>query len=917
MAISNALYPFTYDEYFNGILDEARLSNVVRSSDWIETEYNNQYNPSTFYSLGSQVSQEIETGNWTDSGYSIENNTLYHFDVDFEKTYNRYKNLNKNKWKLTVNYTQIIGIFDLLDGIDINQIQFKTNISDMNYNFIIYDLDFSWIEGYHEYLPLNESTYSMYKRESYDNYKENSEYFLNPNENIIGGWYTSSYAYVDEYPDTESPAIDILADYYDSGTYIQHGFNGTSINGKTITKIQASIQYGFTWHAVMNDIVIYYLYDGSTLLQQKTITTPSTTNPLWSYYDFENLNITDLSNIQFRIRAPTGIESGWGFEIDCYYLRLFYDDLELDIEKEIEITYEHENAPVLFTLYYSLTSDIINNNISLYIWNYDIQEYVSIDIFTSKYSFTIKQFIFNESAYFRLDKFKIKIESICSLNFNIFIDLFSLSITYIVQNTEGYQEIIAYNHRYTESNEYKGYSQFELKIYNDSIKYRYSEINFYADDYIYVWTEYNTTNINVRNIEVQSHVRYGLNTLDIEIINFYYVIYINYDYMIEFREQSRKELETHKIKSSFNYTSFNRNYVDLTGIIGNYSYNCFKGCRSLYGSVSEDFHRYFTIPFFSDDIDISIPLDLPDGDLTNPDEPEPPTQYYWIYETFKTEFHTNIPMNIGNWSVDFPQMRSSVYTAKYFYQPESISRDDLGSWRWKIKFSDAFSYTVDFNFMRNAFKSILNLILLFTQWTFFLVVASLSYVFMYLGTMILVFLWNVLVYAIFYALLTILWYLYLGIYLLLFYIWEGLVWVYENLLIPFLQWFWDEGIPIIIEWLITILAHIITSLIYLITLGQIDYDATYKNVYNMLRYIADEIMAMILVFSQHLDYLLIFILYYLLLVGLLYIRYIYVKARGFNNRAKQLYNAFEVFSLPIRITIDLFRETKELVNPYS
>src|SRR3989344_5672823 len=40
--------------YFNGGLDEIRVSNTVRSEDWISTEYTNQDSPSTFYSVSSQ-----------------------------------------------------------------------------------------------------------------------------------------------------------------------------------------------------------------------------------------------------------------------------------------------------------------------------------------------------------------------------------------------------------------------------------------------------------------------------------------------------------------------------------------------------------------------------------------------------------------------------------------------------------------------------------------------------------------------------------------------------------------------------------------------------------------------------------------------------------------------------------------------
>ncbi|MFX1248547.1 MAG: DUF2341 domain-containing protein, partial [Promethearchaeota archaeon] len=46
------------EEYFDGKLDEARLSDIARSANWILTEYNNQYNPSSFYSIGEEEEKE-------------------------------------------------------------------------------------------------------------------------------------------------------------------------------------------------------------------------------------------------------------------------------------------------------------------------------------------------------------------------------------------------------------------------------------------------------------------------------------------------------------------------------------------------------------------------------------------------------------------------------------------------------------------------------------------------------------------------------------------------------------------------------------------------------------------------------------------------------------------------------------------
>lgn len=44
--------PSTGGSYWNGKIDEFRISGSVRSTDWMTTEFNNQYNPGSFYSYG-------------------------------------------------------------------------------------------------------------------------------------------------------------------------------------------------------------------------------------------------------------------------------------------------------------------------------------------------------------------------------------------------------------------------------------------------------------------------------------------------------------------------------------------------------------------------------------------------------------------------------------------------------------------------------------------------------------------------------------------------------------------------------------------------------------------------------------------------------------------------------------------------
>jgi len=45
-----------YDRLYDGVIDELRVSNIARSLYWISTEYNNQNDPSNFFSLGQEES---------------------------------------------------------------------------------------------------------------------------------------------------------------------------------------------------------------------------------------------------------------------------------------------------------------------------------------------------------------------------------------------------------------------------------------------------------------------------------------------------------------------------------------------------------------------------------------------------------------------------------------------------------------------------------------------------------------------------------------------------------------------------------------------------------------------------------------------------------------------------------------------
>jgi hypothetical protein len=60
----------TWGQYYDGVLDEIRLSNTAKSADWIQAEYANQNAPATFSTLGSQET-DTSTITITQSGYRL------------------------------------------------------------------------------------------------------------------------------------------------------------------------------------------------------------------------------------------------------------------------------------------------------------------------------------------------------------------------------------------------------------------------------------------------------------------------------------------------------------------------------------------------------------------------------------------------------------------------------------------------------------------------------------------------------------------------------------------------------------------------------------------------------------------------------------------------------------------------------
>jgi len=114
--IGKALYlasNFYGEERFNGAIDEVRISNIARSEVWIKTCYNNQQNPTTFYTIS-----EEEPNPHLSSPVVFENPPNEATDVYTNPTLS-VKVINPNKNNMTVIFKErisntwaIIGIYE-------------------------------------------------------------------------------------------------------------------------------------------------------------------------------------------------------------------------------------------------------------------------------------------------------------------------------------------------------------------------------------------------------------------------------------------------------------------------------------------------------------------------------------------------------------------------------------------------------------------------------------------------------------------------------------------------------------------------------------------------------------------------------------------------------------------------------------
>lgn len=296
--------------------------------------------------------------------------------------------------------------------------------------------------------------------------------------------------------------------------------------------------------------------------------------------------------------------------------------------------------------------------------------------------------------------------------------------------------------------------------------------------------------------------------------------------------------------------------------------------------------------------------------ILDPDMPDSDTDH-WDYVGYYVEddyWETVYPIaDDHSWNYTFLHVVGASEWREWDYEDELIDPDSLGCWGITI--------FCEWNWLRDALCAIVNVTWLFIQWIIFLVGAyGFQVMIVWLPCMVLIpFAINIVVWGLWFGISWFFYWVMVGLKTAFGAIWAGLVWVYENILLPFFAWFWETAIPFLVGVVILLWSLLLTSLLYLISGGTLNWTEVYDNVYAFNSEIANFFITTFSEIFLNADAFLYYTVDFLIILALIYIKYIYCKARGYQNRTKQLYEAYTTYLIPVKFVRQIARGIKDVI----
>lgn len=365
----------------------------------------------------------------------------------------------------------------------------------------------------------------------------------------------------------------------------------------------------------------------------------------------------------------------------------------------------------------------------------------------------------------------------------------------------------------------------------------------------------------------------------------------------------------------------------------NYTFNNLRGIRTLQLNSTNWKYNFLDIGFFKTDLDYYTPPAPPEPPAQpEPDlEPDLPSSHYWSYQSFSvrqsTESNTvskSQTVDFYNESVDcefeydYYLLEGHSYTAKYPYEPEAIKRKNLPNY---LEFKTS-ALKIEFKIPIGWFMDIVCLVfntgVLFFDYLGYLSTVAWNYLFMFLFVYLLIpFLYN---YPLFWLVVlgvNILFYLYVLLVFLIGWLWYFIRWIYENIIIPFVEWLYEVVLPWCVEFGLFIITSVISLAIWFSTGCQANYNDIYDSVYVIVSEVFDFLLETTITIIQNIPQLIAYLIIYIWLLLFFYVKELYTEYKGFVNRKNQLTLSREGYQKPITWTKNGIITVKEILARWT
>lgn len=332
---------------------------------------------------------------------------------------------------------------------------------------------------------------------------------------------------------------------------------------------------------------------------------------------------------------------------------------------------------------------------------------------------------------------------------------------------------------------------------------------------------------------------------------------------------------------------------------------------------------------------------------------------YWYFVGFTLSESEITEIDIGNWTVDFQNLEIQTEDRYYYYIDNLIEVDDILS-----ELPSGSEDSIIGNMGASLLCFLINSAYIVFQFFLFLLVLGFNYILWLPICLILLIVNNIVLLYVEIALLTIIWYLWVAISIAFIWLIESINWLWVNVIQPFIEWLWDNVLwpalqwlwnlivfvwawirdnlliplwnwlvalwqswfprgfwnwmlEVAVPWLLNVIIRgislIITCALFIVTFGQIDFNETWDLLSDLNFMFFDIIADLFNAFTQNLLELIIYLFIYILLIGMLFVKYFYVKAKGLVKRKEQLEFAIQVYTYPIKLFNVLVKKIKEMI----